>query len=136
MILSAEAEICLLTSDLNTIKRDIVLCTRNIDCYVRFSSDFCRDAFGNPLPALANSITASPTDYPLLFVETRLDHWWYLEISILEIQFNEFIMLNTFDVTQVSFQDSLAPTTSYNTHRYPNLQFTDTSAQCLLAAQM
>ena len=116
---SSQLEVRVLTQDLNRIKTSAFLCTRRTDCYIRFSGSFGRDAFNNPLPALANSITPRSTDYPLIYVPDttgpivesfNLD----LENALLEILFNELIVASTFDVTELSFQDAPVPTTSYS----------------------
>ena len=138
---SSQLEIRLLTSDLNMIKRSTVLCVRRTDCYVRFPGDFARDAFGNSLPPVANSVTPSATDYPLIFVSDttgpiiqsfNLD----LENALLEIAFNELILSNTFTVTQLTFQDGPFPTTSYTLTGIRTgsvLQFNDTGVSVPLS---
>ena len=127
---SSEIEVKFLQADLNDIKLNTLLCTRRTDCYIRYSPDFAADAFGNALPPLANQMENSQ-HYPLMYVEDstgpvltsfNLD----LESSILELSFNEYFQISSFDPRSLTFQDAPIANASYSLTGGSVISFNDT----------
>ena len=114
----SQLEIMILLGDLNNIKRDTFLCTRQTDCYIRFPAGLGSDAFANPLLAVGNTIMPNSQHYPQMLVRDNtgpvvLAFNLDIETGFIDLSFNELFLQPSFDPTEITLQDAEIATTSY-----------------------
>ena len=142
MVVSTTSDILIIEldrNDLNAIKSDTLLCTRAFDCYVRFSSAFLEDTFGNRVQPVNNTLEPDSTHYPRMFVRDttgplissfNLD----LEAEVIEVDFDELININVFRVQEITLQDSFLANTTYTLTGGSILSSNDTGMRIGLVA--
>ena len=105
-------------ADLNSLKREPLLCSRSSDCYVRFNMSFLTDLASNPVESVVNTIESDTTHYPIRLIRDttgpivtsfNLD----LELRLLAIDFDELININVFVPEAITLQDSAIASTNY-----------------------
>ena len=105
-------------ADLNSIKRNVRLCSSPGLCYIRFSSDFVEDMAGNDVAVLAddvaNRLYSSPTSIVEDTTGTKVQSFdLNLETGELTVTLNEFALEVSFDPSAITLQSAFNSTTSY-----------------------